>query len=89
MKVAIKRIDKIFYNKKEAKMLLRELVILRILNNHGAIARLIEILPPKDYNNFNRLYLVFEFVDADLKHIIDSRQHLRSVEYKKTKAPLF
>ena len=71
--------DKLFENAKTAKMLLRELVILRMLNGHGAITALIDILPPQDYNNFDCLYLVFEFVDTDLKRVIDSKQNLRYV----------
>ena len=46
-KVAIKRIDHIWGSDHNVKMLLRELVILRTLSNHGAIAQLIDIFPPK------------------------------------------
>ena len=77
MKVAIKQMNDAFENAETVKMLLRELVILRMLNGHGAITALIDILPPQDYNNFDCLYLIFEFVDTDLRSIIDSRQNLR------------
>ena len=64
-KVAIKRIDQIWGSDHNLKMLLRELVILRTLSNHGAIAQLIDIFPPKmEYshqtqkinNNYNYNY---------------------------------
>lgn len=81
MRVAIKPKDTIFYNAKQMKTLLRELVILRLLNGHSAITALIDVLPQRDCENFDCLYLVFEFVDADLQRIVDSRQHLRYVHH--------
>ena len=83
-KVAIKRIDNIFdnsrgsVNKREAHLILREITILRRLGTHGAIAQLIDIVPPKNYDELNTFYLVFEFVDSDLCKIIQSPQYLKN-----------
>jgi len=54
--------------------LLRELRILRILQNHEAIVTLFDILPPLDCNQFKHLTLIFEFVDADLGKIFRTNQ---------------
>ena len=76
--VAIKKIEAeaMFESRKHAKMMLREIVILRKLGMHGAIAQLVDILPPKDFNNIDTLYLVFEYVDSDLEKLITSEQPL-------------
>jgi len=73
-KVALKKVDNIFGNIIDAKRFLREVVCLRTLKNHEAIVDLIDILPPEDPANFNFLYLVFEFVDTDLHHLIGTNQ---------------
>lgn len=77
--VAIKRIQNMFENKQHTKMLLREMVILRKLGMHGAIAQLVDILPPKDMNNPETLYLVFEYVESDLERLILSEQRLTNL----------
>merc|ERR1712048_1394882 len=52
-------------------------VILRTLREHEAIIGLIDILPPADIENFDTLYLVFEFVDTDLSKLIASPQNFQ------------
>ena len=85
-KVAIKRIDNVFDNsrgrmdKRSAHLILREITILRKLGQHGAIAQLIDIIPPKDISKLDTFYLVFEFVDSDLGKIITSPQYLTYVD---------
>jgi len=73
-KVAIKKISGVFDDVMHAKRLLRELRILRVLQ-HDHIIQLKNILPPEDINNFNELYIVFEFADTDLQKLITSNQH--------------
>ena len=63
-------------NKRGAHLILREITILRKLGKHGAIAQLIDIVPPKNLDELNTFYLVFEFVDSDLCKIIQSPQYL-------------
>merc|ERR1719192_2511662 len=73
-RVALKKVDKIFGNIIDAKRFLREITVLRTLKNHEAIVDLIDILPPDEPSTFNCLYLVFEFVDTDLHHLIGTEQ---------------
>jgi len=77
-KVAIKRITGVFDDVMHAKRLLRELRILRELR-HGHIIQLKDILAPSDINNFNELYIVFEFADTDLQKLINSNQHFSNL----------
>jgi len=78
-KVAIKKVPHVFRNLTDAKRLLRELVILRTVKTHEAIITLIDILPPDDIENFDVLYLVFEFVDTDLSKLINSPQNFQKL----------
>jgi len=73
-KVAIKKVRRVFHTEMDAKRLLRELRILRILRNHEAIVTLYDILPPLDPKHFKHLTLIFEFVDADLNKIFRTNQ---------------
>jgi len=76
-RVAIKKVPNVFRNVQDAKRLLREMVILRTMREHEAIIGLIDILPPADIENFDTLYLVFEFVDTDLEKLIQSPQNFQ------------
>jgi len=58
-KVAIKKIDKIFDNEIDAKRLLRELRILRLLKNHESIVDLLDILAPSNVHTFNSVYVYY------------------------------
>eukprot|EP01083_Nonionella_stella_P028043 77224_1 len=74
--VAIKRIRKVFDQLYDAKRLLRELRICRLLSGHTSIVELIDIVPPNKQSAFHSLILVFEFCDSDLFQIIHSNQFL-------------
>lgn len=54
--VAIKRIHDVFENKTEPKRLLRELRILRLFK-HAHIVGIVDIIPPKDLDRFDSLYV--------------------------------
>ena len=71
--VAIKKIVNIFDNLTNAKRLLREIKILRMLQ-HVNVISLREILPPVDPQRFDDLLIVFEFVETDLQKLIHSDQ---------------
>lgn len=73
-RVAIKKVRRVFHTDIDAKRLLRELRILRILRNHDSIVRLYDILPPKQPKKFIALTLIFEFVDADLGKVFRTNQ---------------
>eukprot|EP01084_Bolivina_argentea_P185180 319353_1 len=74
MKIAIKKVRRVFHTETDAKRLLRELKILRILRNHDSIVTLYDIIPPKEPRRFAALTLTFEFVDADLGKIFRTNQ---------------
>ena len=44
--------------------------------NHGNILRLVDIVNPLPYDQFNDVYLVTEFMDTDLEEVINSSQEL-------------
>jgi mitogen-activated protein kinase 1/3 len=58
-KVAIKKILNLFQDEVDTKRLLREIQILRHLNNKH-IVKLYDILEPSDPKRFNSLFLVLE-----------------------------
>eukprot|EP01084_Bolivina_argentea_P096302 173137_1 len=51
-KIAIKKVRRVFHTETDAKRLLRELKILRILRNHDSIVTLYDIIPPKEPRRF-------------------------------------
>merc|ERR1712048_215395 len=74
IKVAIKKVRRVFHTETDAKRLLRELRILRILRNHDSIVTMYDIVPPEDPKKFEQLTLIFEFGDADLSKIFRTNQ---------------
>jgi len=78
--VAIKKIVHIFDNLTNAKRLLREIKILRMLS-HSNIISFKGLLPPPtaQLDNFNDLSMVFEYVDTDLQKLIHSNQHFSNL----------
>jgi mitogen-activated protein kinase 1/3 len=72
-KVAIKKMVHIFDNTTNAKRLLREIKILRMLK-HANVIRFRGILPPSNPHNFSDLLIVFDFVETDLQKLIHSDQ---------------
>ena len=58
--------------------MLREVTLLRKLNN-PYIVGLIEILEPKDHDNFNTIYVVMEYAESDLKKLIKSSINLQLI----------
>lgn len=80
-KVAIKKILNVFENREEARRILREVRILRILSKHKKIADVLDVLPPKDLRNFTTLSIVFEYVDTDLAKIIDFTDQYFSIRH--------
>lgn len=46
--VAIKKLDEVFFYVKDAKRILREIILLRELNNHRNVIRLYDIIVPDD-----------------------------------------
>jgi mitogen-activated protein kinase 1/3 len=74
-KVAIKRMENIFEDETDCKRILREISLMNKLR-HPFVVELIEILYPKDSENFDSLYVVMEHAESDLKKIIKSNINL-------------
>ena len=72
-KVAIKKISNCFVQSTEAKRILRELRILRHLS-HPNVIRIRDVLDPCNEATFSDLWVVFDFVDLDLRKLIASPQ---------------
>ena len=64
-RVAIKRIDEVFYSKTEAKKVLREIRLMRDFC-HPNVLSLREIVQPASAESFNDLFFVLDFMDTDL-----------------------
>ena len=80
--MAIKKIDKVFEDSIDCKRILREITLLRKLK-HPCVVNLIEVLQPsKDLDNYQTIYLVFEFAESDIKKILKSPMHLEMVHIK-------
>ena len=76
-RVAIKQMTRVFDDLVDCKRLLREIVILKYLD-HPNVVKIRDILKPKDFNNFNELYIVMEHAQSDLKKLIKSPVHLEA-----------
>lgn len=77
-KVAVKKIPGIFHNSLDAKRILREMRLLRLLR-HPNIAHVIDLMRPSPIDKddlFNDVYLVMDIMDTDLQTIISSNQTL-------------
>ena len=61
-KVAIKKLVNIFQYLEEARLVLREISILRELDNHSNVVKLYDVLISEDKKDFKTIYLVFEYV---------------------------
>lgn len=80
-RVAIKSIHSIFDDLVDCKRIMREIKILRNLNC-GYVVKLYDIIPPKSRSTFNRLNIVLEYVDSDLKKLLKSSLKLEEVHIK-------
>ena len=74
-KVAIKRFSNVFEDLVDAKRILREIVLLRMLK-HENLVNIVELIQPKSEKNFDEIYLVMEYCDSDLKKLFKSPIHL-------------
>jgi len=80
-RVAIKSIHSIFDDLVDWKRIIREIKILRYLNCDYAV-KLIDIIPPKNRHNFNRLNIVLEYADSDVKKLLKSALSIEEIHIK-------
>ena len=72
-RVAIKKMDDIFADSEDCKKMVREVLLLKAMNASSYVTKILDIITPKDLNTFNDMYVVQEFVEADLKKVIKSQ----------------
>ena len=77
-RVAIKRMEDLFGDEEDGKKMVREILLLKSLGDCPYIARLLDIIEPSNLHNFDDIYIVLDYVDADLKKVIKS--HLTLTE---------
>lgn len=80
-KVAIKSIHSIFDDLVDCKRIMREIKILRRLNCDFAI-KLYDVIPPTNRHSFNRLNIVIEYCDSDVKKLLKSALNLEEIHIK-------
>lgn len=69
--VAIKKMDDVFSDEEDCKKIVREMIIIKNLSSRYT-TKLLDIIEPDDVNTFTDLYIVEEYVDADLKKVLKS-----------------
>jgi mitogen-activated protein kinase 1/3 len=68
--------DGVFEDEIDCKRILREINLLRKLK-HPFIIQIIDIIEPKNPDNFDTIYLVLRLSESDLKKVIKSSIHLQ------------
>lgn len=68
--------DGVFEDEIDCKRILREINLLRKLK-HPFIIQIIDIIEPKNAENFDTIYLVLRLSESDLKKVIKSSIHLQ------------
>lgn len=71
-RVAIKKMMDIFGDSEDCKKMVREILLLKAMNSSNFVTQLLDIIEPRDLANFKDLYIVEEYVEADLKKVIKS-----------------
>lgn len=83
--VAVKKIEP--FNKTLVCLrTIRELQLLNFFANHDNIIGLLDVQKPKDFDSFEEVYLIQEYMPCDLHHIIHSlkllNQHIKFIVYQ-------
>lgn len=79
-KVAIKKICNVFENSREyQKRILREIASLKHLTGHSNIIELIEVIQPEDFESFNDVYIVCNYMDTTIKDMLKNKQVAQGV----------
>jgi len=84
VKVAVKKMTNIFGNPSGTKRLIRELRVLRILDKHPSLTRLLDLKIPTPHNleKFSQILMIFECMDSDVSG------HLKNLEITYTETQL-
>lgn len=74
-KVAIKKVTDGFQDVVDAKRVLREVKLLKHLK-HENIVSLVDMVDPPSFEDFNDIYIIFEYMETDLHKILYSKNKL-------------
>ena len=76
-RVAIKRVEDIFQSKLKATRMLREIILLRKLND-ARFVKIFDLIEPPSYDpkDFDTLYIVLEYAESDMRKLIKSQTFL-------------
>ena len=86
VRVAIKRTFDLFDDEDDCKKIVRELQLLREIKS-SLVINILDIIEPVSRVNFNHLYVVMNFVDADLKKLVKAESisltdaHIKQIMY--------
>ena len=64
--------DDVFDDSEDCKKMVREILLLKAMMPSSFVTKILDIIEPDDLNNFKDIYVVQEYVDADLKKVIKS-----------------
>lgn len=83
-KVAIKRVKEVFENRLKATRMLREIILLRKLNN-SRFVKIFDLIEPVSYEpkKFDTLYIVLELAESDMRKLIKSEAYLSLEQVRK------
>lgn len=70
--------NNLFDDTVDCKRILREVTLLRTLS-HENIIKIIEIIEPADYSNFDHILVVTDYCQSDLKKLFKSPIHLELI----------
>lgn len=74
-KVAIKKVAKVFDELTDAKRIIREIRLMRNLR-HENILTIVDMDEPENYDEFNDVYIVTEFLDTDMDKLLRNHKTL-------------
>lgn len=64
--------EDIFADDEDCKKMVREIKLLKSMNGSSYVTKLLDIVEPKNIRDFKDLYIVLDFIDADLKKVLKS-----------------
>ena len=82
LQVAVKKMTDVFRNRVHAKRILREITLLRNLQNQSIIKILDVLEPISTKTTFSIVYVVMELADSDLKKLVESEVYLKMPQIK-------
>ena len=86
-RVAIKKIKEALYHPLDAKLVLRELKISRLIGKHPNILGIRDLIKPPSKRRMDTIYIVSDFMDTDLYRLCQSQvefteNHVRHLLYQ-------